>query len=231
MQAFHLKNAPEVEVSVRKSGRARRMSLRVSSLDGRVTLTLPPGTPARVARAFAEEKARWIANAVGQVAKPIDVTVGSELPIEGAMRRVVIGRGRSARLVDDARIEVPEGKAGPAIEAFLKHLARDRLATHVTAFCNEIGQPSGRLTLRDTRSRWGSCTSEGNLMFSWRLAMAPPEVLTYVAAHEVAHLQHMDHSRDFWDLCGVLFADVKVNRLWLRQNGADLHRYRFRGTD
>jgi hypothetical protein len=230
MQEFRLNGAPDVTVSVRRSSRARRISLRVSSLDGRVTLTLPPGTPERVGRAFAEEKARWLKGAVGNVATQVPVVIGMSLPVADRLLPVVVGKGRAARLTATA-IAAPPGREGPAIEAILKARARERLSRATDRFAERLGKTPGRLTLRDTRSRWGSCSSEGNLMFSWRLIMAPPRVLDYVVAHEVAHLKHMDHSPAFWATVEALFPRHKAERAWLRKNGAALHRYRFRGTD
>ncbi|MEL6678764.1 MAG: M48 family metallopeptidase, partial [Pseudomonadota bacterium] len=91
-----------------------------------------------------------------------------------------------------------------------------------------LGRRPGRSTLRDTRSRWGSCTSEGHIMLSWRLLLAPPQVLDYVVAHEVAHLQEMNHSPAFWSVVRDLCPDYERHRRWLHQHGADLHRYRFK---
>jgi len=90
-----------------------------------------------------------------------------------------------------------------------------------------LGRGYQRLSLRDTRSRWGSCTADAGLMYSWRLIMAPPDVLRYVAAHEVAHLQEMNHSPAFWALVQQLYGDYRTPRGWLRQHGAGLHSYRF----
>jgi predicted metal-dependent hydrolase len=202
----------------------------VSSLDGKVTLTLPAGTPEKVGRAFAEEKARWLREAVGKVGATVPVVLGTELPVAHRMRRVVVGQGRAARL-SEAAIEAPAGREGPAIEALLKRLARDQLGAAVDRHSARLGRPARRITLRDTRSRWGSCSSDGNLMFSWRLIMAPSRVLDYVAAHEVAHLKHMDHSPAFWSAVEALFPNHRPERDWLRRHGATLHRYRFRGTD
>ncbi|MEM7717704.1 MAG: SprT family zinc-dependent metalloprotease [Pseudomonadota bacterium] len=230
MQDFTLKAAPDVTVTLRRSTRARRISLRVSSLDGRVTLTLPPGTPERAGRAFAEEKARWLQQAVGKVAASVPVALGTELPVAGHMRRVVPGQGRAARLGEDS-IAAPLGREGPAIEALLKRVARDHLDAAVARYAAALGRTPGKVSLRDTRSRWGSCSSEGNLMFSWRLILAPSQVLDYVAAHEVAHLAHMDHSPAFWSVVQDLFPDHKAQRAWLRRDGPHLHRYRFRSDD
>lgn len=113
------------------------------------------------------------------------------------------------------------------MQAALKCLARDRLAEATDRHAASIGRQVRRITLRDTRSRWGSCTSEGNLMFSWRLILAPPEVLDYVAAHEVAHLVHMDHSRAFWAQVERLFPPHEPARAWLKREGTGLHRWRF----
>lgn len=230
MQEFRLTGAPDVSVAVRRSSRARRISLRVSSLDGRVTLTMPSGTPERVGRAFAEEKARWLKEAVGKVMAPVPVVLGTTLPIAGTPHLVVRGAGRSARL-GSTTIEAPPGREGPAIEALLKGLARDSLTSAVDRYARALGRSPGRITLRDPRSRWGSCSAEGNLMFSWRLVLAPRQVLDYVAAHEVAHLAHMDHSSAFWSAVEQLYGDHKSQRDWLRDEGAGLHRFRFRAQD
>jgi predicted metal-dependent hydrolase len=217
---------PGIEILLKRSGRARRLSLRVSQLDGRVTMTLPSGVSERQARRFAEEKADWIAGALDRREPQVVVGPGIELPVEGLGHRVVAGTGRAAR-IGAGQIAAPPGREGRAIAALLKHMARDRLAAAVSHHAVRLGRPFGRLTLRDTRSRWGSCSHEGNLMFSWRLVLAAPEVLDYVAAHEVAHLERMDHSPAFWGVVADLCPDYRTPRGWLRRNGHALHRFRF----
>lgn len=110
---------------------------------------------------------------------------------------------------------------------FLKTQARARLVAASDMYAARLGQPYRRITLRDTRSRWGSCSSQGALMYSWRLILAPPRVLHYVAAHEVAHLSEMNHSPAFWAVVAQLFGPCDAERRWLRQEGAALHRIRF----
>ncbi|HHL21369.1 MAG TPA: M48 family peptidase, partial [Aliiroseovarius sp.] len=114
------------------------------------------------------------------------------------------------------------------VAALFKQEARARLSAATARHGAALGRAPAALTLRDTRSRWGSCSAEGRLMFSWRLVMAPPEVLDYVAAHEVAHLAEMNHSRAFWDQVERLMPGYQPHRLWLRKNGALLHAYQFR---
>jgi predicted metal-dependent hydrolase len=114
-----------------------------------------------------------------------------------------------------------------AVAGVLKALARDRLTEASDRHAAALGRRYTRLTLRDTRSRWGSCSSAGALMYSWRLILAPPEVLDYVAAHEVAHLAQMNHSPAFWAEVARLCPSYPTHRTWLRRSGDTLHRYRF----
>ncbi|MGB5557542.1 MAG: M48 family metallopeptidase, partial [Paracoccaceae bacterium] len=118
-------------------------------------------------------------------------------------------------------------QAAARIRAFLKLAARDRLNVAVDRYADLAGRRVSNITLRDTRSRWGSCTSDGRLMFSWRLIMAPPRVLDYVAAHEVAHLVEMNHSPAYWAVVRRIYPDYEVQRRWLRAHGQKLHAVRF----
>ncbi|NNE89409.1 MAG: M48 family metallopeptidase [Silicimonas sp.] len=214
-----------IEILVRRSPRARRFSLRVSSLDGRVTMTVPKSVSMRDAKGFAEQKADWVTRAVSRVHEPVEIKPGARVPVEGVMREIAHHSARSAK-VDGQGLLVPVGREVPALVALLKHLARDRLFERVSHHAKALGRDYGRITLRDTRSRWGSCSSQGNLMFSWRLMMATPDVLDYVAAHEVAHLERMDHSPAFWRVVDRLCPDHQAQRKWLREQGNALHRYR-----
>ena len=221
-----LRGVPPVPLTLRRSARARRISLRISQLDGRVTLTLPKGVAEAEGLDFAESKAAWIRGHLEQ--RPFDVQVagGVLLPVEGRLRRVVEVPGRRVTLSDD-EIRVPAGATGPRLQSWLKGLARDRLAAAADLYAARLGRDYSRLTLRDTRSRWGSCTSDGGLMFSWRLVMASPGVLAYVAAHEVAHLAEMNHSPRFWKVVERLHGPYAEQRRWLKGEGNGLHRYRF----
>lgn len=221
---------PPVALLVRHSTRARRISLRVSQLDGRVTLTVPRGVSEREAIAFARSREAWIRDHLAELSEPVVVAIGTVLPVEGVPRVVAAGQGRAVKLTAD-RIEVPEGgRAGPRLAGFLKQMARDRLAAASDLFSTRLGKPYKRLTMRDTRSRWGSCSSAGNLNYAWRLILAPEDVLQYVAAHEVAHLAHMNHGPAFWSAVETIHGPYDDQRRWLRETGGSLHRYRFEGS-
>ncbi len=228
MEQIELTGPPLVTVTLRRSRRSRRLSLRVSQLDGRVTMSLPLRTPLREARVFALEKEGWIRQALSKRPDAARPVIGGQVLFEGCEVNIVAGKGRVAKYVD-GQITVPDTphRVAPRLVAFLKLTARTRLRAASDRYAAALGTTYGRLTIRDTRSRWGSCSSEGNLMYSWRLVMAPPEVLDYVAAHEVSHLLEMNHSPDYWRVVASIYPDYKAPRAWLRQNGSLLHRYRF----
>ncbi|WP_425100486.1 M48 family metallopeptidase [Tropicibacter sp. S64] len=228
MGQIRLPGNPPIEVTLRRSARARRLSLRLSRLDGRVTLTLPNGVSEREGRDFVLSKESWLRGHLDGHEAACVVNFGSVLPVAGVELTLAPGTGRSVRTRDGV-LHVPgaEDQVARRTQAFLKTLARDRLAIASDRYAAALGKPYNRLTLRDTRSRWGSCTADGGLMYSWRLIMAPPEVLDYVAAHEVAHLQEMNHSPAFWAVVERLYGDWRAPRRWLREAGPALHRYRF----
>jgi predicted metal-dependent hydrolase len=228
MTQHFLPGEPEIEVHLRRNARARRISLRVSRLDGKVSLTLPSRVPEAEGMAFVAEKADWIRKQLSDRPDHVDVGLGASIPFQGVLLDVAAGTGRSVQ-IDGERLLVPGAEAGTArrVEAFLKTQARERLADATDDYAAALGRRYTKLTLRDTRSRWGSCTSAGGLMFSWRLIMAPEEVLKYVAAHEVAHLEQMNHSPKFWALVERLYGPHQAERRWLKAHGDKLHRYRF----
>lgn len=220
-----LDGEPKVEVRLRRSARARRLSLRVSRLDGRVTLSLPKSVGVGQARAFLEERADWVRGHLLEQPRPYVPRIGGTLPVRGDSMPIVAGR--RAMLTDD-QLVVRDDRPVPAqVKAVLRQAARDELTQACDHYADALGARYGRITLRDTRSRWGSCTSTGNLMFSWRLIMAPHEVLDYVAAHEAAHLREMNHGPRFWALVGQICPNYLNLRGWLKDNGAEIHRIKF----
>lgn len=234
MGCLILDGNPPVEVQVRRSGRARRLSLRISALDGRATLTLPTRVPEKEGLAFLRDKENWLREHLANVPDEQRVQIGASVPFRGSAVPVVAAAVRGVRLVNAgaeaaAVLQVPDDPArvGARVAAFMKLQARDALVEASDRYARALGKPYDKISLRDTRSRWGSCSSAGRLMYSWRLIMAPPAVLDYVAAHEVAHLQHMDHSDRFWAEVERLFPDHERCRRWLREHGGSLHRVRF----
>ncbi len=222
-----LEGNPPIEVTLRRSGRAKRLSLRISRLDGRVTLTMPVHAPAREGVAFLEARESWLRGHLGQIAPAAPVQIGGTVLYQGQPVRISQDSDARPALGEEGIVLRAADKVGPRVRALLKGRARDHLAQASDAFSAQLGRRYTRLTLRDTRSRWGSCSSQGALMYSWRLIMAPPEVLRYVAAHEVAHLVEMNHAPAFWAVVARLMPDYQAHRDWLRANGDQLHRVDF----
>lgn len=223
-----LQGDPDIAVTLRRSARARRMTLRISQIDGKVTLTLPSRASEREALAFAETKQGWIRKHLEASVGHVAVGLGVQIPIAGAFYEILPGKGRRVELTDGALL-VPgaENRVPARVLGFLKTRARDRLAAASDHYAGLLGRPYSGISVRDTRSRWGSCSSAGRLMYSWRLIMAPSPVLDYVAAHEVAHLAQMNHSPAFWAEVTRIHGAYADPRAWLRREGNDLHRYRF----
>lgn len=222
---------PDILVTLRRSARARRFSLRVSRLDGRVTLTMPARAGEAEAMAFARTQADWIRRAqAGTAATPVGF--GMRLPVEGVPVELVAAAVRAPR-IEAGRLLLPPDpvRAGARAQAWLRLLARERLQAATDRHALRLGRACSGLSLRDTRSRWGSCSPAGMIMYSWRLVMAPPEVLDYVAAHEVAHLAEMNHSPAFWAVVAGLVPGYARHRAWLRREGGNLHRFQFRPSD
>lgn len=220
-------------VAVKRHPQARRLTLRVSATGGDVVLTLPPRGRLGPARAFAESHGAWIATRVAKLPERIAFIPGNCVPVRGELHRI-IHRDAPRGLVTPGC----DGNGEPILAVYgdRAHIERrvrdfllreskrdlDRIVENLTA---QLGIPARRIAIKDTRSRWGSCSSAGRLNFSWRLIMAPAFVLHYLAAHEVAHLKEMNHSVRFWRIVAQLDPRWREAERWLAKNGALLHRY------
>ena len=222
-----------VEVALRRRDTARRMTLRVSSATGDVVMTLPPNATVAGARAFLDSHTGWIAQRLSRLPDRVDFQPGALIPLRGTPHRIVHWsrvRGATRATQDDAGEPViavcgEETTVPGRVRRFLALEAERDLREAVGRHTASLGVVARRLTLRDTRSRWGSCSSAGALSFSWRLILAPPFVLDYLAAHEVAHLKELNHSHRFWRIVHGLCARTDEAERWLNRNGSGLHRY------
>jgi len=229
--SFITLDEPPVRVRLRVMTRARRFTLRLDSAGDGALLTLPPGVPLAEARMFLMRQSDWLTRALARSAGRVAVGVGAQVPVAGEDVEVCVLDGqRRAPYLEPGRLVLPGAaglSAGPRVAAFLKTRARDALVPTARHYARVLGREAGAISLRDTRSRWGSCSSAGRLSFSWRLAMAPPEVLDYVAAHEVAHLAEMSHAPRFWAVVERLLPGYRAPRSWLKREGRRLHMFDF----
>jgi predicted metal-dependent hydrolase len=217
---------PPISVKLRRNKRARRLTLRLGE-NGPV-LTLPVRCPLSEAQTFLEKSHGWLMKNISSRPEKEVPRIGGTVLFEGELLPLLPGSGRSAKRVEGGiAVEGDPDKVVKRLKAFMIAAARARLMAESTSAAEALGVDFARVSLRDTRSRWGSCSSEGNLMYSWRLIMAPPEVLAYVARHEVSHRLEMNHSPEFWAHVARICPSYKQDRAWLRKNGPTLHRYVF----
>ena len=218
---------PEISILVNYSQRAKNYSIHISNINNMAKLTIPINGSYHQAITFAKSRETWIRNKLANHLPEMSPEFGSELLYQG--QKLIIKKSKDRLVYKDGNglyVSCESNQLQGKLKGFLKSQARDHLDFISKKYSSVLGKKYNRLTLRDTRSRWGSCTSKGHLMYSWRLIMAPPEVLNYVAAHEVSHLLHLNHSNQFWDTVSYLMPDFKYHKDWLKKNGQSLHRYK-----
>jgi len=218
-----------VDIRFRRNPRARRLILRMSE-DG-VTVTLPPGSSEQTGLEFALRHAGWIRRQLAGRPAPRPMTPGNRVPVRGIPHLIeqAAARRGGVHVIEDAEPRLVVAADAPHIARrvgdWLKAEARRDLNMASGAYAEAMGTRYRRLSLRDQASRWGSCSSNGHLSYSWRLILAPAFVLDYVAAHEVAHLIEMNHSSRFWSLVRAHAPRTDEARRWLKAHGPGLHSY------
>ena len=216
-------------VTFLRSARARRASLRVDSARRRIVLTVPLRMSRATAVGFAETQAGWIAARLKRLPLPRPFADGVEVPLFGVPHRIRHRpemRGTVWREGTELHVAGQVEHLPRRLRDWLMSEMRQRLLPLVHAKAALVGRPVKRITVRDNRSRWGSCGPDGTMTFSWRLVFAPPEVLDYLVAHEVAHLIHLNHGRRFWALARQLCAgSMDEAHAWLKRNSEILLQY------
>ena len=224
-------------VAVSENRRTRRLTLRLLAQpkDGDAfKITVPPGTPMAEIDAFLARNRSWAAEQIGGRPEPVALADGAVVPVRGTPTRIVhTGPGRGATRLGERAGEAAgepvlfvageRAHLARRVTDFLKREAKRDLHAAVARHAAALGVRPRSITVRDTVSRWGSCSTTGALNFSWRIVLAPPEVLDYLAAHEVAHLKEMNHSDRFWALVERLRPGMERERTWLKEHGAGLH--------
>jgi predicted metal-dependent hydrolase len=220
-------------IRLRRHRRARRYTLRIHPSDREAILTMPPRGTIADAKDFAQRHGGWIAARLGRLPKAAPFLPGTLVPLRGVAHRIVHRAGSRGTVWTEMRdsgeriLCVAGGTEHieRRVHDYLKREARRDLQKAAQAYAQALGVRVKRLSIRDQSSRWGSCTSAGSLSFSWRLILAPPYVLDYLAGHEVAHLVEMNHSPRFWRVVGRVCGHVERAKTWLDTCGNDLHRY------
>lgn len=218
----------EIALTLRINPRARRLSLRIDPAAGDVVLVLPSRRHRAEGLRFAASRAGWILGRTARMPQRVPFADGAVIPLLGrphTLRHLPGSRTLLSVEASEIRVGGPAGLLPQTVARWLRAEARRLLVPRSEAAAAAIGATVSRVTVRDTRSRWGSCSAAGALSYSWRLVLAPEQVLDYVVVHEVAHLKELNHGPRFWRIVSDLMPDQAVPRRWLKAHGAALHRY------
>lgn len=220
----------EVPVIVKPHAKARRLTLRINRMGDGAIMTVPRRTGKSEAERFALKSRPWIANQLAMRVPVVTIASGAEISLRGMPLRIeATGKSRGLVLHDISAgvIHVPGQSLHlkRRLTDWLKAEAKRDLTAASERYALAMGVKLRTITIRDQKSRWGSCSSAGDLSYSWRLILAPDYVLDYVAAHEVAHLREMNHSPRFWRLVLTHCKRTRDAKNWLKQHGSSLHRY------
>ncbi len=228
-QKDFLKISPMLRLRVSK--RARRLALRLDSKERVITLVVPGRTSFGKAYEFAKSHEEWINKRLDSLPKPVPFVQGEVVPVAGINRTIHISYDFDLKttsiLLKNNEISVVTNHEDVSgrIERFLKRHACELIKPLAIKKAESIGKSINGVAVRDTKTRWGSCSNDGKLSFSWRLIFAPPAAMDYVISHEVAHLRHMNHGKAFWSACRSLCDDYLEGHNWMHNHGHELMRY------
>jgi predicted metal-dependent hydrolase len=220
-------------VRLRRHRQARRYTLRIQAATREVVLTMPPRGSLKEAKAFAEKHGGWIAARLHRLPQAKPFAHATVVPLRGQPHRIAHRKGKRGtvwiEIGEDGERRLCVAGDTPYVDRrvgdFLRREAKSDLEMATQHAAQRLGVRVHRVSVRDQSSRWGSCSTTGVLSFSWRLILAPPFVLDYLAAHEVAHLVEMNHSPRFWRLVDRICPNVQRAKTWLDVHGTNLHRY------
>jgi predicted metal-dependent hydrolase len=217
----------QVPLLIKRSTRARRLRLKIR-YPCAVEVTLPNALSLKKALTFVMEQGPWITQNIQKLAPVIKVAPGNLIPVLGEPHEIIHQpKARGTVWREEGQIFVTGER--PHVSRRVKDWSHQQLKILLRQMCDQFAEQLdvsvGRITVRDQKSRWGSCSSKGNLNFSWRLYLMPEYVISYVAAHEVSHLRYMDHSPQFWATVAEICPQMETAKAWLKKNGSSVHMY------
>lgn len=224
-ERIHAVAGRELPLRVFENPRAKRLTLRIEAGGKGLRVTIPPGLPEHKIARFLSRHEGWIESRIAKFPEQPRVRAGIRIPIRGVPHLIIHqpGRGTVERVEGNMLIVHGAPEHLPRrVADFLKREVKREIEMLVAHHTATVGRKAKAVRFKDTRSRWGSCTSEGVLSFSWRIGMAPGPVINYLVAHEVAHLIEMNHGPKFWKLCHELCPDTERCKDWLKRNGSAL---------
>ena len=220
-----------LDIDQRVSVRAKRLTLKVNFQTSRIELVIPQRAPTKMIERFLESNEAWIHEKQLELPQRISFVNGASIPLFGNETQIHITKDITKKRTDitihDNTLHITTNLDDPTprIVRFLKAKAHETYTILADQKASDIEKEIQALSIRDTKSRWGSCSHDGNISLSWRLIFAPYDAMDYVIAHEVSHLKHMDHSPKFWARCKSLCRNYHDGKLWMKAHGHILMRY------
>ena len=224
--------SPEFDryIHINRKNKVRRLSLKVCRVTGKISINASLYLPNLDIINFFNKNRSWISKQLSKCVVPKIVDKGSILPVEGICYEIVSNNNVSTiRFLESNKICLPKNiiNVGHAVQKFLIVYCKSIMTPFIIEKSNLFKKKIQKISFKDTKSRWGSCSSKGSIMLNWRLIMAPPSVYKYVIIHELSHLVHMNHGYLFWKLVGELHPSYMSDREWLNKNGHEIRKYIF----
>lgn len=233
-ERVHVVADRELPLRIVENDRARRLTLRIDSGGKGLRVTVPPGLANGEVERFLGRHQGWLETRLAKLPDKPQVRAGVKMPLRGRPHLIVHQAGKRGTVTPgehegaDALFVYGEEQHLPRrLSDFLKREAKRDIEALVAKHTASVGRKAKAIRFKDTSSRWGSCTSDGSLSFNWRIMMAPPTVIDYLVAHEVAHLKEMNHGPKFWALCKELCPRTEEAKAWLKRNGGSLQAIEF----
>lgn len=227
-RTFDIQEQLGFEIKVIRSAQAKRLTLRIDEKARIPVLTIPPRCLTRKAVDFVNAHRDWITNMLARIPVSRSFADGDVISIMGKKYTVSHQpRRRGGAFIEQKQLIVCGAKEfmHRRVTDFLKKTAHDRLLELSRQKAALIDRVVHSVSIKDTKSRWGSCSSKSNINYNWRIVLAPAHVIDYLVCHEVSHLRHQDHSPAFWDCVASLCPDYQEGRAWLKVKGKELYRY------
>lgn len=229
-ERMHVVANRELPLKIVENDRAKRLTLRIDAGGRGLRITVPPGLGEGEVERFLDRHQGWLETRLAKLPDRPQVRPGVKIPLRGLPHLIVHEEGKRGTVTvgrdeDGAPVLIVHGERRHLprrLADFLKREAKRDIEALVAKHTASVGRKAKSVRFKDTTSRWGSCTSDGSLSFSWRIMMAPPTVIDYLVAHEVAHLKEMNHGPKFWKLCRELCPRTDEARAWLKRNGGAL---------
>lgn len=227
-KTYNIQEAFDFDIKVIKSARAKRLTLRIDSKEHIPVLTIPSRCSSKRAIDFVEAHRGWIDNCLQKIPVSKKFEDGETISLFG--EAVIIKHAPELRrgvFVEDGTLYVSGEKEflHRRIKDYIKKQAKTEFYKRSKALADKLGCILNDVTIKDTKSRWGSCSSINNINYSWRIALAPKEVFEYLIAHEVSHLKHQDHSSAFWKCVAGLYPETEIGKNWLKHHSKELYLY------